>query len=98
MEGNADPEAEAYWLQFSDFFQLPHVVYFDDFADLGRTLEQTDLRKVHDLMVKENEKKRAELLQSWCRVVEGVDKGRKVPKDYPAALKALYGVAQLQVD
>ena len=93
-----DAEAEAYWLQFSDVFQFPHVVYFEDFADLGKKLEQTDLVNIHKLMVKENAKRKELLLQNWCKVMETIEKNRKVPKDYLTALKALYGVTQLQAE
>ena len=98
VEGGVDAEAEAYWLQFSDVFQFPHVVYFEDFADLGKKLEQTDLVNIHKLMVKENAKRKELLLQNWCKVMETIEKNRKVPKDYLTALKALYGVTQLQAE
>ena len=98
VEGDTDQEAEAYWLQFSDVFQFPHVAYFKNFDDLGKKLEQANFVKIHKLMVKENVKRKEELTQNWCKVAETVEKNRKVPKDYTVALKALYGVTQLQAE
>ena len=73
-------------------------MYFEDYDDLGRRLEQADLGRIHGLMVKENARRKAELLQNWCRVAETVNSNRRVPKDFAGALKALYGVTRLQVD
>lgn len=96
VEGSKDAEAEAYWLQFSDIFHFPHVVYFDDFADLGKKLEKVNFDGIHNLMVKENLKRKEELVQNWCKVSQVIEKNRKLPKDYQTALKLLYRVPQLQ--
>ena len=63
-----DQESEYYWLQFSDFYQWPHIVYFDDIPDLERKLESADFNKMHDLMVLENEKRKETLMYNWYMV------------------------------
>ena len=90
-------EAEYYWLQFSDFYQWPHITYFDNMEDLERKLAEADFELIHSLMVKEVQRKWDALSQTWCQALEGVDKGRIVPQDYATAIRELYGVSRLQV-
>ena len=97
LQANVDKEAEYYWLQLSDFARWPHVTYFDDFKDLERKLEEADFEKIHELMMKENERRKKELVNNWCKVFNKIEKGRKVPQDYDQAIKELYGVSKLQV-
>ena len=91
-----DAEAEFYWLQLADFFQFPHIIYFDNVQDLERKLSTTDFDQVHKLMVEENERKKEALLNTWCKATKRIQTGRKVPTSYDTALKELYGVSQLQ--
>lgn len=97
LQENVDKEAEYYWLQLADFFQWPHLTYFDDFKDLEKKLEEADFEKIHKLMMKENERSKKELVNNWCKVFNKIDKGRKVPQDYSESIKELYGVSRLQV-
>ena len=91
-----DAEAEFYWLQLADLFQSPHIIYFDSMRDLEHKLSTTDFEHVHKLMVKENERKKEALLNTWCEATKRIQTGRKVPTSYDTALKELYGVSQLQ--
>ena len=91
-----DTEAEMYWLQFSDFFRFPHITYFDDAADLQRKLEKADFDKIHQLMVQENEHRKKNLVDAWCRATKVMETAREVPKDYSKAIQELYGVNSLQ--
>ena len=97
LQENIDKEAEYYWLQLSDFSLWPHVTYFDDFKDLERKLEEADFEKIHKLMMKENGRRKKELVNNWCKVFNKIEKGRKVPQNYDQAIKELYGVSKLQV-
>ena len=97
LQENVDKEAEYYWLQLADFSQWPHVTYFDDFKDLERKLEEADFDYIHELMIKENERRKKELVNNWCKVFNKIEKGRKVPQDYNKAIEELYGVTKLQV-
>ena len=92
-----EAEAEYYWLQFGDFYQWPHITYFDDMQELERKLEEVDFNRIHLLMVKENERKRDALLETWCEALQGVETGRRVPQDYDTAIQEIYGVSRLQV-
>ena len=90
-------EAEYYWLQFGDFYQWPHITYFDDMEELERKLEEADFESIHNLMMKEVKRKWDALSKAWCEALQGVDTGRKVPQDYNTAIQELYGVSRLQV-
>jgi len=92
-----DAEAELYWLQFADFFQWPHITYFDNFQDLERKLLNADFNRIHNLMVEEVERKRKKLLLNLCKVSKKIQPGRIVPQDYKDAIQRLYGVSRLQV-
>ena len=90
-------EAEFYWLQYGDFYQWPHITYFDDMQELERKLEEADFERIHILMVKEVKRKKDALLQTWCEALQGVEIERKVPEDYNTAIQQIYGVSRLQV-
>lgn len=96
VEADIDKEAEAYWMQLSDFYVLPHITYFNNYADLGRKLETADFNEIHLLMLKENELRKNELIDNWCQVSHKVQKGRIVPQNYETAISDLYGVHELQ--
>ena len=97
IQGKNDLEAEYYWLQFSDFYYWPHITYFDNFTDLELKLKQADFNKIHMLMVQEVERKKAALLDTWCKVLKRVQTEQNVPKDYKTALMKLYNTSRLQV-
>ncbi|CAH1779013.1 unnamed protein product [Owenia fusiformis] len=67
-----DLEAIKYWLKYSDFYQWPHIVYFDSYKDLIKKLETTDLRKVSDGMREYNKKVKTDLIQRWQTILEKV--------------------------
>ena len=90
-------EAEYYWLQFGDFYQWPHITYFDDMHELESKLQEADFQSIHNLMMKEVKRKWSALSEAWCEALQGVDTGRKVPQDYHSAIQELYGVSKLQV-
>ena len=96
VEANVDAEAEAYWMQLSDFYVLPHITHFDDYADLGRKLEGADFNSIHSSMLEENKYRKQQLIENWCWASNRIQSGRKVPQDYQKAISELYGVNELQ--
>ena len=97
LQENVDKESEYYWLQMADYFQWPHITYFDDFKDLEQKLDNANFSRIHELMMLENERRHKQLKNNWCKVFNAIEKDRETPQDYDAAIKKLYGVSKLQV-
>ncbi|XP_052788969.1 uncharacterized protein LOC128223697 isoform X2 [Mya arenaria] len=71
-EFNQDSEAEMYWLQFSDFYDWPHIQYFDSFDDLDTKLQTVDYSAVSALMRKENAIRKHLVLSQWCSIISSI--------------------------
>ena len=67
LELKEDVEAEMYWIQFSDFYDWPHIQLFDDFHHLKRLLLTADFNSIHNLMLDENKIRKNQATRSWCR-------------------------------
>ena len=72
-----DAESEMYWMQFSDFYDWPHVQYFDDYKHLKHLLINTDHKLVHGLMKKELEIRKKQITREWCEIIQNIGE-RKV--------------------
>ncbi|KAH3821862.1 hypothetical protein DPMN_123630 [Dreissena polymorpha] len=70
-----DAEAEMYWLQFSDFYDWPHIQYFDAVDELHRVLFTADFQAIHEAMTAENDIRKKELLEKWCTIIPQIKKG-----------------------
>ena len=97
VDGSIDMEAECYWLQMADFYQWPHITYFDNMTDLERKLETADFGRIHRLMRAEAERKKAAIENAWCKALKNVPTDRVIPKDYNTALKQLYNTTRMLV-
>ncbi len=71
-EFTVDPESEMYWLQFSDFYDWPHVTYFDNATHLAKLMVAADFIEIHKMMKKENEIRKALVTGEWCDIVGGI--------------------------
>ena len=94
---DSDQEALYYWVQFADYYQWPHITYFDDSKDLERKLAGADFSKIHHLMLKEVERWKVKLLHNWNKATQRIETGRRTPQNYSQAIQQLYGVSRLQV-
>lgn len=64
---------QMYWLQFSDFYDWPHIILFDDFEnDLPKKLEQVNLKDISEKMMAENQVRKRVLLETWCEIIKKV--------------------------
>ena len=100
-----DPVAIEHWIAKSDFYQLPHVVYFDSMDDLVHKLMHINLSSVSAKMRAYNEKLEIDLMQSWDgilrRMFDGLSPASEVSRplsggaelDYERALEAMYPAA-----
>jgi len=67
-----DAEAEMYWLQFSDFYEWPHITYFDDPRHLEEVYLAADLNAIHGKMVEAYGIRRHETLNQWCDFIPNI--------------------------
>jgi len=68
LEFAEDPEAEMYWLQYSDFFDWPYIQHFDSYEHLKEILIEADLDLIHKHMMEELEFRKLKVEQSWCDI------------------------------
>ena len=74
-----DAESENYWLQFSDFYDWPHIQLFDDYAHLKKLLFHTNFKAVHEAMKKELSIRKTDVINRWCDIVQNIDKHKQAP-------------------
>ncbi len=61
-----------YWLNFSDFYQWPHIVYYESIDDLVRKLDTTDFRMISRKMKEYNKQFGESLLTKWKHILENI--------------------------
>jgi hypothetical protein len=61
-----------YWLNFSDFYQWPHIIYFESTDDLIEKLSSTNFELVSKKMKKYNKQVSANLLRKWKEILNNV--------------------------
>ena len=67
-----DAESEMYWLQFSDFYEWPHIQYFHDYKHLKQLLLGANFDKIRRLMKQEIELRKNRVVNSWCKVINRI--------------------------
>ena len=67
-----DVESEMYWLQFSDFYDWPHIQYFDDYQDLKHKLLNSDFKYISAAMKKELMHRKQQVTVGWCKVIDNI--------------------------
>jgi hypothetical protein len=66
------PSALLDWLAYSDFYQWPHVVQFDSFAELFRLLQRADLPLLSQRMGAFNAQTKQGLKLAWKEILDKV--------------------------
>ena len=72
-----DVESEMYWLQFSDFYDWPHVQHFDDYAHLKRLLLNANFTALSEAMKKELGLRKQQVTSGWCNVINNIQKSKR---------------------
>ncbi|CAF2339147.1 unnamed protein product [Rotaria sp. Silwood2] len=67
-----DLSAIRYWLKFADFYQWPHITYFNSTDDLTLKLMNTNLNFISEQMSEYNRKKKIELLEHWKTILNRI--------------------------
>lgn len=61
-----------YWLNFSDFYQWPHITYFESIDDLIDKLPRTDFRLISKQMKEYNQQLGQRLIHKWQSIIENI--------------------------
>jgi hypothetical protein len=70
-----DEDAVHYWLQFADFYQWPHIIYFESVDDLVNKMLTVDLAEISRRMAKYNERVRQLIKDVWSKVLLKITEG-----------------------
>ena len=94
---DVEPQAIQYWLAKSDYYVMPHVLYYDDWDDLVRLLATTDFDAVSARMKKHSEEMEKKLVRQWKGILTEMfrhrpKKGYEMPVSYEKAMKELWGM------
>ena len=72
IDMSVDAEAESYWLQFADFYEWPHIQYFDSYDHLKKILPNTQFESIHSAMKQELVIRQNIVLNKWCNIVQQI--------------------------
>jgi len=67
-----DKDAIRYWIKFADFYQMPHITYFDSISDLVDKLNKmtrAELLQISTKMKEYNAVALQELLGKWTKIL-----------------------------
>ena len=67
-----DAEAESYWLQFADFYEWPHIQYFDSYDNLKDLLHKAKFESIHEEMKQELAVRKDVVMRNWCNIVQQI--------------------------
>jgi len=68
-----DKDAIRYWIKFADFYQMPHITYFDSVSGLVDKLDKmtrTELLQISARMKEYNAVALQELLGKWQKILK----------------------------
>jgi hypothetical protein len=66
-----------YWLNFSDFYQWPHIIYYESTDDLVKKLYTTDFAMISKKMKKYNKQFAENLIQKWKQILDNIKRYSK---------------------
>lgn len=96
---NQDPNSLDFqhWLTYADFYQWPHIIYFDSWEELANKINTVDLDEVSEKMRLENLKIKHSLQDQYMAIFNKMFKGAKgkskIPSDnFNEAMKKLWDV------
>jgi hypothetical protein len=69
-----DRDAIRYWLKFSDFYQWPHITYYNSTEDLAIKLTTTNLVQVSENMKVYSETVKKNLHEQWRQIIERISR------------------------
>ena len=67
-----DVESEMYWLQFSDFYDWPHIQYFNNYKHLKHILLNSNFTSISTAMKKELVYRKRQVTLGWCALIKNI--------------------------
>ena len=67
-----DRRSIRHWLSLSDFYQWPHIIYYESTNDLVDKLSSTDFGEVSKRMKKYNKQMRKSLVAKWQGILDNI--------------------------
>ena len=64
-----DPEAEMYWMQMADFYEWPHIQYFNNLPHLKTLLQTSNFSAIHHSMKTELRRRQQKVTESVCDII-----------------------------
>ena len=77
-----DEDAVKYWMQFADYYQWPHLIYFDSVKDLVNKMLKVDLNEISRRMKEFNEKEQLRIKDLWSKIILKITEGTPIPDKY----------------
>lgn len=66
-----------HWIRYSDFYEMPHITYYDSVPDLVRKLESmtsAELMLISERMKEFNVRAKTDLIRQWRTILENIAK------------------------
>ena len=67
-----------YWIQFSDFYDWPHIQLFDDFQHLKRMILEAYFQAIHNHMKEEHKIKKNKATRNWCKIIKRIHRKKSL--------------------
>ena len=65
-------ESEQYWIQFSDFYDWPHIQHFDSLEDLKHMMFNSNFTQIHLDMQAEMRLRSQQVTFEWCEIIRRI--------------------------
>ena len=72
---DVDYDAVSYWLQFADFYQWPHLIYYASIDELVHKMVNTNLTEVSLKMKAHNQIVHQEIKDTWSDILLKITTG-----------------------
>jgi len=60
------------WIDYSDFYTMPHITYFDSFEDIYTKILSTDLNEVSSKMKECNRNRKESIYNDWKKILDNI--------------------------
>ena len=70
-----DPDAIRYWIKFSDFYEMPHITYYDSVDDLVTLLTSvtdSELFRISEHMKSYSDLVKEQLIRKWKEILNRI--------------------------